>query len=1104
WLEGFTVSGGCNATGDYGTPTAPLLCDGGTTTVTYTITDTCEPTTIESTFTISAPEALVITTEATNIDIECDGSGNNGAIEDWLNNNGNATVSDNCLVVTWTNNYGGETSDCADPIEVIFTATDACGNSVSTSAFYSIIDTIAPEVTPASPETVECDGNGNIDALNAWLDNNGGATATDDCSAVAWSNDFTGLSDECGETGSATVTFTATDACGNESSTTATFTIQDTIAPMAPAPPADITYECESDVPAAIELTATDNCSGDIIGVVSEITDSSDACNLTITRTWTFTDACNNTSSVSQIITVADTVAPVAPQAPADLTVECITELPANIDLTATDNCAADIVASPVDSIDETIPCNIIVTRTWTFTDTCNNTSSVSQIITVVDTTAPEAPIAPAAIAYQCIDEVPAAEELIATDNCAGDIIGVVSETTDDADACNITITRTWTFTDNCDNSSSVSQIITVADTTAPTMTTVAADQTVLCDGTGNAQEFQAWLDTHAGSQATDNCSAITWSHEILNVIEQCGETTRTLVRFIATDACNNSSSTTALFSILDLVPPTIETEATDLIVECDGLGNTTDLNTWLTNNGGATATDLCGNVTWTNNFTELSDGCGETGSATVTFTATDDCDNSVTTTATFTIEDTIAPIAPMAPADVAYDCIADVPAAEELTATDNCSGDITGVVTENIEDADSCNITITRTWTFTDACNNMSSVSQIITVSDTIAPIAPQAPADITYQCEADVPAAMELTATDNCAGDIIGVVSETTDNSDACNITITRTWTFTDTCNNTSSVSQVITVADTTAPVAPQAPADIAYQCIDDVPAAMELTATDNCAGDIIGVVSETTDNTDACNLTITRTWTFTDTCNNSTSISQTITVADTIAPVISTESSDISIECDGSGNNGAIEAWLANNGGAVASDNCSEITWTNNYGGTTSDCADPIEVIFTATDACGNSTSTTATYLIQDTIAPEISPATSETVECDGNGNIDDLNTWLANNGGATATDDCSAIAWSNDFTELSDECGETGSATVTFTATDGCGNTSSVSATFTIIDTIAPTAPEAPADIAYECVSEVPVAEELTAMDNCAGEIVGVLEETTNDTDSCNIT
>ncbi|MCX7549238.1 hypothetical protein OS191_00125, partial [Xanthomarina sp. F2636L] len=215
------------------------------------------------TITVTDTIAPVINTEASNIDIECDGTGNNGAIQTWLDNNGGALATDNCSAITWTNNYGGATSDCAAPIEVIFTATDACGNSSSTTATYSIIDTVAPEIsTAASPLTVECDGNGNITDLNTWLNSNGGASATDDCSAIAWTNNFNGLSDDCGETGSATVTFTATDACGNSSSTTATFTIEDTIAPVAPAAPADITVECIDDVPAPIDLTATDNCAG--------------------------------------------------------------------------------------------------------------------------------------------------------------------------------------------------------------------------------------------------------------------------------------------------------------------------------------------------------------------------------------------------------------------------------------------------------------------------------------------------------------------------------------------------------------------------------------------------------------------------------------------------------------------------------------------------------------------------------------------------------------------------------------------------------------------------------------------------------------------------
>src|SRR5690606_4860197 len=141
--------------------------------------------------------------------------------------------------------------------------------------------------------------------------------------------------------------------------------------------------------------------------------------------------------------------------------------------------------------------------------------------------------------------------------------------------------------------------------------------------------------------------------------------------------------------------------------------------------------------------------------------------------------------------------------------------------------------------------------------------------------------------------------------------------------------------------------------------------LTATDNCGGDITVTGVDAVNNADACNVIITRTWTFTDACNNTSSVSQTITVTDTTSPIITIEAKDIINECDGTGNNTAIQNWLNSNGGAIATDNCStNLTWSNNYNSINSNCSSPIEVIFTVTDQCGNSSSTSATYSIQDT--------------------------------------------------------------------------------------------------------------------------------------------
>ena len=146
-------------------------------------------------------------------------------------------------------------------------------------------------------------------ALNAWLNNNGGATATDNCDDAAgleltWSNDFAGLSDDCGATGSAMVTFTVTDCAGNSSSSTATFTIQDTTAPAITAE-TSIMKDCEEySADDAYGSYAEDCGMGSFTWVDAPV---SGGCIMPVgayLRTYTATDDCGNMSTAEQIITL--------------------------------------------------------------------------------------------------------------------------------------------------------------------------------------------------------------------------------------------------------------------------------------------------------------------------------------------------------------------------------------------------------------------------------------------------------------------------------------------------------------------------------------------------------------------------------------------------------------------------------------------------------------------------------------------------------------------------------------------------------------------------------------------------------------------------------
>ena len=189
---------------------------------------------------------------------------------------------------------------------VTWTAIDDCGNFVTTSATFTVVDTTPPTITPgASNLTVECDGSGNSAELNAWLAGHGVPRRPDICcdsGEMDWSHNFSGLSDECCATGSATVTFTVTDDCGNWATTAATFTIVDTTPPTISGCPDDIVVPADAGGCDAVvtwtEPTAMDVCC-DVVPWTTRSHAPDDTFGTgTTTVTYTFTDACGNTATL--------------------------------------------------------------------------------------------------------------------------------------------------------------------------------------------------------------------------------------------------------------------------------------------------------------------------------------------------------------------------------------------------------------------------------------------------------------------------------------------------------------------------------------------------------------------------------------------------------------------------------------------------------------------------------------------------------------------------------------------------------------------------------------------------------------------------------------
>ncbi|MBK7787618.1 MAG: hypothetical protein IPJ54_03355 [Saprospiraceae bacterium] len=112
--------------------------------------------------------------------------------------------------------------------------------------------------------------------------------------------------------------------------------------------------------------------------------------------------------------------------------------------------------------------CDKTITRTWSADDGCDNESTCVQTIRLLDQTPPTF-LCPASnlTPIECTANPSLGQPTNVMDNCGGNIIQSKIDVFSNS-GCITTVNRTWTVTDECGNSATCEQVITMEDTKPP------------------------------------------------------------------------------------------------------------------------------------------------------------------------------------------------------------------------------------------------------------------------------------------------------------------------------------------------------------------------------------------------------------------------------------------------------------------------------------------------------------------------------------------------------------------------------------------------------------------------------------------------------------
>jgi gliding motility-associated-like protein len=617
------------------------------------------------------------------------------------------TAVDSSGIDYYWNNAPAQLPNCAGPIVVQFRAYDNCGlYSFVNRTFTPSVDNVPPVVVQAPKDTVAfCNANYQ-QQLAQWIQQRAYAQVTDACSTTFdWDMYINGslvdstavqaalqasFANPCQTQligsqfvpkvkAKVTVNFYVYDACNNERiAGLATFAVSDTTAPVITGT-AITTEECggsndqtalQNWINARANATATDICSSP--------------------TTWQ--NPFSYTTSDGQVGSGNFNVGPY-PTVP-------------------TGNCIwfTDV--------------------TFRADDECGNIGSKTFRFRLADSTPPViGGFADTTFVY-CPAAIPNTFTATVTDNCA---VGLTATYTsifaDTACVGNYSLKLRWSATDQCGNTGTKIQIIAVRDTTGPVFGLVPAPITVACNAVGSIPA--PIIGTTV--TATDACGAlqgITWSdtnnkNPNPNV---CGHYNYLITRrFVATDVCGNTRTSTQIITVQDVIPPTAATPLPDVPVLCQNLPITPAL---------PTAIDLCSPVlapVVQVSQTIVAGNCPDNYTIVVTWNATDVCGNVGSFSRNYLVSDTTRPTLTTVPPDITVDCnaIPTAPATAALGAADNCDGTPNVVFSEvEIRDPNPVNCShwsnyqIVRSWVVRDACNNSRTYSQTISVMDNTGPV--------------------------------------------------------------------------------------------------------------------------------------------------------------------------------------------------------------------------------------------------------------------------------------------------------------------------------------------------------------------------------------------